>query len=137
MRPYGVGAVSGNSVAASVRCRRPMSTMLLGYVVMGTGFSILAVVVWLLPPDRLLPAMMVGALLAGLGGPFFFVPMITRMQTVFHGHDIARVFRLRLGVTAAPRRGPGLCATGRFEPRGAARAQRGRGLVRIATDTPA
>ena len=32
-------------------------------------------------------------MLAGLGGPFFFVPMITRMQTVFHGHDIARDFR--------------------------------------------
>ncbi len=27
--------------------------------------------------------------------------MITRMQTVFHGHDIARVFRLRLVVMAA------------------------------------
>jgi len=63
-----VGDVSGNIVAASVRFRRPMSTMFLGYVVMGTGFSILAVVVWLLPPDRLLPAMMVGALLAGLAG---------------------------------------------------------------------
>src|SRR5260370_28124866 len=101
MRPYGVGAVSGNSVAGSGRFRRPMSTMFLGYVVMGTGFSVLAVVVWLLPPDRLLPAMVVGALLAGLGGPFFFVPMVTPMQTLFHGHDLARLYRPRpVGIAA-------------------------------------
>src|SRR5260370_36688543 len=78
-----------------------MSTMFMGYVVMGSGFSWLALSVWILSADRLLPAMMLGGLLAGLGGPFFFVPMITRMQTVFHGHDIARAFRLRLVVMAA------------------------------------
>jgi hypothetical protein len=47
-----------------------------------------------------LPAMMLAALIAGVGGPFFFIPMITRMQTVFHGAEIARVFRLRLAVMA-------------------------------------
>ena len=100
MGAYGVGDVSGNIVAGSVRFRRPLSTMFLGYVAMGSGFSLLAISVWVLPPDELLPAMMAGGLLAGLGGPFFFVPMITSMQTVFHGADIARVFRLRLAVMA-------------------------------------
>jgi MFS family permease len=68
MGAYGVGDVSGNIVAGSVRFRRPMSTMFLGYVVMGVGFTWLALSVWLLPPGQLLPAMMVGGLLAGLGG---------------------------------------------------------------------
>jgi len=132
MGAYGVGDVSGNIVAASVRFRRPMSTMFLGYVVMGIGFSVLAVVVWLLPPDRLLPAMMVGALLAGLGGPFFFVPMITRMQTVFHGHDIARVFRLRLVVMAAAMMVSSLVATWFFDLMGAVATQLGCGLLILA-----
>src|SRR4051812_375366 len=101
MGAYGVGDVSGNLIVGSIRLRRSLSTMFLGYVAMGAGITLLAVSTWLLPPDRLLPAMMVGALIAGLGGPFYFVPMITRMQQVFHGSDIARVFRFRLAVMAA------------------------------------
>ena len=115
MGAYGVGDVTGNIIAGSVRFRRPMSTMFLGYVVMGSGFSWLALSVWLLPSAALLPAMMLGGLLAGLGGPFFFVPMITRMQTIFHGHDIARVFRLRLVVMAAGMLVASLLATWCFE----------------------
>ena len=45
--------------------------------------------------------MMLAGLIAGFGGPFYFIPMITRMQTVFRGAEIARVFRLRLAVMAA------------------------------------
>ena len=130
MGAYGVGDVSGNIVAASVRFRRPLSTMFLGYVVMGIGFS------WLAArrsgccrPTVLLPAMMIGGLLAGLGGPFFFVPMITRMQTVFHGHDIARVFRLRLVVMAAAMLVSSLVATWCFELMGAVATQLACGLL--------
>lgn len=129
MGAYGVGDVSGNIVAGSVRFRHPLSTMFLGYVVMGTGFSWLAVSVWLLPREALLPAMMIGGLLGGLGGPFFFVPMITRMQTVFHGHDIARVFRLRLVVMAAAMLVASLIATWCFELMGAVATQLGCGLL--------
>jgi MFS transporter, DHA3 family, macrolide efflux protein len=129
MGAYGVGDVSGNIVAGSVRFRRPLSTMFLGYVVMGTGFSWLAVSVWLLPPGALLPAMMIGGLLGGFGGPFFFVPMITQMQTVFHGHDIARVFRLRLVVMAAAMLVSSLIATWCFELMGAVATQLGCGLL--------
>ncbi|CAN5652983.1 hypothetical protein BH10PSE6_BH10PSE6_45140 [soil metagenome] len=129
MGAYGVGDVAGNIIAGSVRFRRPLSTMFLGYVVMGIGFSWLAVSVWLLPREALLPAMMVGGLLAGIGGPFYFVPMITRMQTVFRGHDIARVFRLRLVVMAAAMLVASLIATWCFELMGAVATQLGCGLL--------
>jgi|SRR5713226_3760218 len=133
MGTYGVGDVTGNIIAGSVRFRRPMSTMFLGYVVMGSGFSWLAPSVWILPSDALLPAMMLSGLLAGLGGPFFFVPMIIRMQTVFHGHDIARVFRLRLVVMAAGMLVASLLATWCFELIGAVATQLGCGLLILGT----
>jgi DHA3 family macrolide efflux protein-like MFS transporter len=129
MGAYGVGDLSGNIVAASVRFRNPLSTMFLGYVAMGTGFSWLAASVWLLPTSVLLPAMMIGGLFGGLGGPFFFVPMITRMQTVFHGHDIARVFRFRLVVMAAAMLVSSLLATWCFELMGAVATQLACGVL--------
>jgi hypothetical protein len=132
MGAYGVGDFTGSIIAGSVRFRRPLSTMFLGYVVMGTGFSWLAVSVWLLPTTVLLPAMMIGGLLGGLGGPFFFVPMITRMQTVFHGHDIARVFRFRLVVMAAAMLVATLIATWCFETIGAVATQLACGLLIVA-----
>ncbi|MFZ5782144.1 MAG: MFS transporter [Pseudomonadota bacterium] len=96
----GVGDVIGNLVAGSVRFRRPLSTMFLGYVAMGTGFALIALAAWGLDNPWKLPAMMLAGLVAGFGGPFYFIPMITRMQTVFRGAEIARVFRLRLAVMA-------------------------------------
>jgi MFS family permease len=129
MGAYGVGDLSGNIVAGSVRFRNPLSTMFLGYVAMGTGFSWLALSVWLLPREVLLPAMMIGGLFGGLGGPFFFVPMITRMQTVFHGHDIARVFRFRLVVMAGAMLVSSLVATWCFELMGAVATQLACGVL--------
>jgi DHA3 family macrolide efflux protein-like MFS transporter len=96
----GVGDVVGNLVAGSVRFRRPLSTMFLGYVAMGSGFALLAVAAWAIPNPYKLPAMMLSGLIAGFGGPFYFIPMITRLQTTFRGAEIARVFRLRLAVMA-------------------------------------
>ncbi|WP_422001027.1 MFS transporter [Reyranella sp.] len=96
----GMGDVIGNLVAGSVRFRRPLSTMFLGYVAMGAGFALIAIAAWGLPNPWKLPAMMLAGLVAGFGGPFYFIPMITRMQTTFRGAEIARVFRLRLAVMA-------------------------------------
>jgi hypothetical protein len=96
----GVGDVAGNLIAGSVRFRRPLSTMFLGYVAMGAGFVLMALAAWGLPNPWKLPGMMLSGMVAGLGGPFFFIPMITRMQTTFRGAEIARVFRLRLAVMA-------------------------------------
>jgi DHA3 family macrolide efflux protein-like MFS transporter len=75
---------------------------------------------------------MLGGLVAGLGGPFFFVPMITRMQTVFHGHDIARVFRLRLVVMAGAMLAGSVIATWSFELMGAVATQLACGLMILA-----
>jgi hypothetical protein len=99
------------------------------------GFAFLAVSVWILPSHMLLPAMMLGGLLAGLGGPFFFVPMLTRMQTVFHGHDIARVFRLRLVVMAAAMLAGSVIATWCFELMGAVATQFACGALIFAVGT--
>lgn len=96
----GVGDVIGNLVAGSVRFRRPLATMFLGYVAMGAGFALVALAAWGIPNPWKLPAMMLAGLVSGFGGPFYFIPMITRMQTVFHGTEIARVFRLRLAIMA-------------------------------------
>ena len=59
--------------------------------------------------------------------------MITRMQTVFHGHDIARVFRLRLVVMAAAMLVSSLVATWCFELMGAVATQLGCGLLILAS----
>ena len=58
--------------------------------------------------------------------------MITRMQTVFHGHDIARVFRLRLVVMAAAMLVSSLIATWCFELMGAVATQLVCGLLILA-----
>jgi len=111
----GVGDVTGNLVAGSVRFARPLSTMFLGYVAMGTGFVLIAAAAWGLPNPWKLPAMMASGLLSGFGGPFYFIPMITRMQTIFRGAEIARVFRLRLAVMAASMLIFNLAATPMFD----------------------
>jgi DHA3 family macrolide efflux protein-like MFS transporter len=111
----GVGDVIGNLVAGSVRFRRPLSTMFLGYVAMGTGFALIALAAWGLDNPYKLPAMMAAGLISGFGGPFYFIPMITRMQTVFRGAEIARVFRLRLAVMAGSMLLFNLAATPMFD----------------------
>lgn len=111
----GLGDVVGNLVAGSVRFRRPLSTMFLGYVAMGTGFALIALAAWSLHNPYKLPAMMTAGLITGFGGPFFFIPMITRMQTVFRGAEIARVFRLRLAIMAGSMLAFNLAATPMFD----------------------
>jgi hypothetical protein len=54
------------------------------------------------------------------------------MQTVFHGHDIARVFRLRLVVMAAAMMVSSLVATWFFDLMGAVATQLGCGLLILA-----
>ncbi len=112
---YGVGDVLGNLIAGSVRFHRPLSTMFLGYVAMGSGFALMALAVWCFDNPLLLPAMMLAGFIGGLGGPFFFIPMITRMQTAYRGPEISRVFRLRLAVMAASMLAFNIAATPLFD----------------------
>ncbi|QQS13523.1 MAG: MFS transporter [Rhodospirillales bacterium] len=132
MGACGVGDVSGNLVAGSARFKRPLSTMFLGYVAMGAGFALLAVAAWTLPPAAMLPAMMLAAAIAGFGGPFFFIPMVTRMQTAYRGAEIARVFRLRLVVMAGSMLFFNLSATWFFEWFGATTTELMCGLLILA-----
>ncbi len=125
----GLGDVAGNLVASSARFRRPLSTMFLGYVAMGSGFSLIAIAAWSLDNPFKLPAMMLAGLIAGFGGPFYFIPMITRMQTVFRGAEIARVFRLRLAIMAASMLTFNLGATSLFNLIGPTGTELGLGLL--------
>ncbi len=115
MGAYGLGDVCSNLVVGNVRLRRPLSTMYLGYIAMGGGFVLMALAMWVVPPSALLPAMMLAAVIAGCGGPLFFIPLITRTQTVFDGPDIARVWRLRLALMAGSQLVASLLATWLFE----------------------
>lgn len=45
--------------------------------------------------------MMAVAFASGLGGPMFFIPMMTFLQTRLDGADLVSVIRLRLALTAA------------------------------------
>jgi MFS family permease len=129
MGSYGLGDLCANLAVGSVVLRRPLSTMYLGYVAMGAGFALIALATWILPPGILLPAMMLAAVIAGTGGPMFFIPLITRTQTVFEGADIARVWRLRLAIMAGSQLLASLVATWLFEVLGATTTVLGCGLL--------
>jgi hypothetical protein len=120
MGSYGLGDLSANLVVGSVILRRPLSTMYVGYIAMGAGFCLIALAAWAIPAGWLLPAMMLAATIAGIGGPLFFIPLITRTQIEFDGADIARVWRLRLAIMAGSQLLASLIATWLFEILGAA-----------------
>lgn len=128
MSSYGLGDLAANLVVGSVLLRRPLSSMYLGYVAMGGGFVLMALAAWAMPAGLMLPAMMLAAVVAGTGGPLFFIPLITRTQTVFEGADIARVWRLRLAIMAGSQLLASLLATWLFDALGAAMTVLGCGL---------
>jgi hypothetical protein len=76
--------------------------------------------------------MMLAAVIAGTGGPLFFIPLITRTQTEFDGPDIARVWRLRLSIMAGSQLLASLVATWLFEVLGPALTVLGCGLFILA-----
>ncbi|TWS99873.1 MFS transporter [Reyranella sp. CPCC 100927] len=115
MGSYGLGDLCANLVVGNILLRRPLSTMYLGYVAMGGGFILIALATWVVPAGWLLPAMMLAAVIAGSGGPLFFIPLITRTQMVFDGADIARVWRLRLAIMAGSQLVASLAATWLFD----------------------
>jgi MFS family permease len=128
MGSYGVGDLCANLYVGSVRFRRPLQVMYVGYIAMGGGFVLMALATWAVQPHWLLPAMMLTSLIAGIGGPFFFIPMITRLQTVFRGADIARVFRIRMALMAGMQLIASLGGTVLFEKWGASNTVLASGL---------
>src|SRR6185436_6317776 len=83
--------------------RRPADRwrfMFTGYFVLGLGTTLLPMPIVIGLGDWELPAMVAIGFVAGWGGPIFFLPMLTLLQTRVSGADIAAVFRLRIAITS-------------------------------------
>lgn len=93
MGAYGVGDVLGNLLASARIPRRPTLQMFAGYLWMGCFFIAAALSPSLLP-------MAAAALLAGLGGPFFFLQFLATVQSRLQGADLTALLRLRLAIVA-------------------------------------
>jgi hypothetical protein len=90
---YGAGDVLGNILASARIPRRPILQMFAGYLWMGSFLVAMA-----LAPT--LPLMAAAALLAGLGGPFFFLQFLATVQSRLRGADLTALLRLRLAIVA-------------------------------------
>lgn len=94
MGAYGLGDVLGNVVASARVPRRPYLTMFAGYVWLGGGFVAMTLA------DAPLPMAAI-ALLAGMGGPFFFLQFLATVQARLQGAALTALLRLRLALVAA------------------------------------
>lgn len=101
MAAYGAGDFFSNVLVAGARPRRLGRFMFAGYVILGGALALVPLPLLLLPEPVRLPAMMMAAFGAGMGGPMFFIPMMTFLQTHIDGPDLASVIRLRLALIAA------------------------------------
>ena len=101
MGAYGVGDFTSNVLVATHAPERPWRFMFAGYVVLGSGLGLLAAAFIAMPEGWQVPVAMVLAFVSGLGGPMFFLPMMTRLQAQFSGADLAGVIRLRVTLTSA------------------------------------
>jgi len=97
---YGAGDFLSNLFVAGHRPRRLGRFMFGGYFLLGAALAVVPLPLWLLPDGFRLPAMMAAAFVSGLGGPMFFIPMMTFLQTNLAGQDLVSVIRLRLAVIA-------------------------------------
>jgi hypothetical protein len=98
---YGAGDFLSNIAVASIKPLKPWRFMFLGYVILGAGIAACAMASVLLPSEVQLAAMVLAAFIAGLGGPMFFIQMMTFFQTRLNADDLTSVLRLRISLTAA------------------------------------
>jgi hypothetical protein len=112
---YGTGDFAGNIWVANRRPADRWRFMFSGYIVLGLGMgsTALPALIGLGPFE--LPAIMLAAFIGGWGGPIFFLPMLTTMQTRLSGADIAAIFRLRIALTSASMALAALAGTWMFE----------------------
>jgi hypothetical protein len=71
-----------------------------GYIILGSALAAVPVMMWTAPEPARLPAMMAVAAVAGAGGPMFFLPMMTYVQTHIEPASLASVLRLRFALAA-------------------------------------
>jgi DHA3 family macrolide efflux protein-like MFS transporter len=98
---YGTGDFASNVWVAGRHPADRWRFMFSGYFLLGLGIGSLPLPVMVGMGDAELPAMMALAFIAGSGGPVFFLPMLTIIQTRMSGADLAAVFRLRIALTSA------------------------------------
>lgn len=101
MAAYGAGDFLSNVLVAGARPRRRGRFMFTGYVILGGALALVPLPLLFLPAPLQLPTMMVAGFAAGMGGPMFFIPMMTFLQTRIDGPDLASIIRLRLALIAA------------------------------------
>lgn len=97
---YGVGDFCSNLWVSNRRPKDRWRLMFSGYFALGIGTALLPLPVTLGMGSFELPATMLIAFCAGTGGPIFFLPMLTMLQTRVTGSDIAAIFRLRIALTS-------------------------------------
>lgn len=98
---YGAGDFASNVWVAGVHPKRPERFMFTGYIILGCGLVAVPVLMWILPPAMAMPFMMAACFLAGLGGPMFFIPMMTFFQTGLAQAELGSLIRFRLALSAA------------------------------------
>jgi DHA3 family macrolide efflux protein-like MFS transporter len=101
MGAYGAGDFLSNVLVSAHKPKRTGLFMFGGYVLLGTTLAAVPLLMWTVPGTARLPAMMAAALLAGAGGPMFFLPMMTYVQTHIEPARLASVFRLRFALISA------------------------------------
>lgn len=98
---YGAGDFASNIWVAGVHPKRPERFMFSGYILLGSGLAFVPILMWVLPPVMAMPFMMAACFLAGIGGPMFFIPMMTFFQTDLPQSDLGSLIRFRLALSAA------------------------------------
>lgn len=101
MGAYGAGDFLSNVLVSAHKPKRTGLFMFGGYILLGTMLAAVPLLMWTVPGTARLPAMMAAALLAGAGGPMFFLPMMTYVQTHIEPARLASVFRLRFALISA------------------------------------
>lgn len=94
---YGLGNVIGILVIGNLPVRNPIAMNRNGSLLLGVGFSMIGLAAWM-PPEWILPMMLLGACVAAPGGPMKELPTITAMQIVIPPDRIGPAIRFKSGV---------------------------------------
>lgn len=88
---YGVGNVASNLVVGSLTIRRRVATIFAGRLIFGAGFALIA-----FAPS--LWVVLLGAVVAAVGGPMGDLLVLTMIQTDLPSNQIGKVYSLRMTV---------------------------------------
>jgi predicted MFS family arabinose efflux permease len=96
-----VGDIVSNLIVSRSRPRDRWAYMHSGYIIMGLGIVCLPLPLLLEFGALELATMAVLAAFTGLGGPRFFLLMLTEFQMRLNGTDLTALLRLRVALQAA------------------------------------